>query len=61
MNEELLEFINQDITFCMEECDNEECFRNKNNAKIDWPHSFAYLRNTEYCPLNNSKEQEKTS
>ena len=55
MDKELLEFINQDITFCMEECDNGECFRNKNNARVGCPHSFAYLRNTELCPLNNEE------
>ena len=42
--------MNQDITFCMEDCDNLDCIRNRKQAVISTPHSFAYLRNTEYCP-----------
>ena len=58
MNEQPAE---QNLVFCMEECDREDCSRNRYRAITCQPHSFAYLRNTEYCPLNNLKKQEKTS
>ena len=51
--------MNQDITFCMEDgCNNEECFRHRKHACPGFAHSFAYLGNTEYCPLNKEKEEE---
>ena len=53
-DEKLKEFVEQDITFCMDECDNIKCFRNSKRAITGRPHSFAYLKNTEYC--ENSKE-----
>ena len=54
-DKELKEFIEQDITFCMNDCDNYECFRNKKRAIINRPHSFAYFKNTEYCENFNKK------
>lgn len=54
-DKELKEFIEQDITFCMDDCDNYECFRNKKRAIVNRPHSFAYLKNTEYCENFNKK------
>ncbi len=53
--EELKEFIEQDITFCMDDCDNYECFRNRKRAIVNRPHSFAYFKNTEYCENFNKK------
>ncbi len=53
--------MNKDITFCIEECKNNKCLRNKNNTIIGTIHSYAYLRNTELCPIfNNEKNNEKT-
>lgn len=49
----------EDITFCMDECDNLECFRNRKRASTNRPHSYAFLQNTEYCPKNNIKENDK--
>lgn len=54
----------QETVFCMEDCNNEDCPKNKYRVIICRPHYFAYLKNTEYCPLNklnNLKKQEKTS
>lgn len=45
---------NDDITFCMDECNNYDCFRNRKRAITGRPHSFAYLKNTELC--ENFKE-----
>lgn len=44
--------MSQDITFCMEEdCTNRSCFRHRNHACPGFVHSYAFLRNTELCPL----------
>ena len=44
-----------DITWCVSECDNTECFRNiKNRKRISETHDIftcADLKDTEYCPL----------
>ena len=47
-----------DITFCMNECDDMKCPRNKNRARVGRPHSFAYLKNTECCPNNEKNNLE---
>lgn len=51
----------QDIVFCMEDCDNEDCPKNRYRVIMCRPHNFAYLRNTEYCPLNNIEKMEENS
>ena len=46
----------KDITFCILDCDNMKCFRNKKHIKHpELPHSFAYLENTKDC-LDNRKD-----
>ena len=47
-----------DITFCADKCDDVQCFRHPNNIlHYNIPHSFAYLKDTEYCrkEVNNGK------
>lgn len=52
-------FGSQDITFCMEdECKNVDCFRHKTRTKPGI-HSYAFLRNTEYCPLYVEEEKDE--
>lgn len=47
----MYDFFADDITFCASECDKEECFRHPSNIKQpQYPHSFAGLKGTEYCP-----------
>ena len=41
-----------DITFCIDECQEFRCERNPENIMHpELPHSFAHLQQTEYCPL----------
>lgn len=48
--------MSDDITFCGSDCDNKKCFRHPSNIREPRiPHSFAYLKDTEYC-LRVSKE-----
>ena len=48
--------MSQDITFCGSDCDNKKCFRHPSNIKEPRiPHSFAYLKDTDDCPM---KKQE---
>lgn len=49
-----------DITFCMDECDNVKCFRHASNI-IDnrYPVSMANLRGTTLCKL--SKRDDETA
>lgn len=45
----------EDITFCMSDCNNMKCFRNKKHIKYpEFPHSFAFLEDTENC-MNSRK------
>ena len=51
-----------DITFCQDslnkQCDKIKCFRHwRNILCFDIPHSFAYLKGTEYCPLKKGEEK----
>lgn len=48
--------MSDDITFCMSECDNKECFRHPINI-VDKTisHSYSDLKDTEMCPLNKRK------
>ena len=50
--------MSDDITFCMSECDNKECFRHPSNI-IDRliPHSYSDFKGTEACPMNNKKTE----
>ena len=42
-----------DITFCGSDCNNKKCFRHPSNIREPRiPHSFAYLKDTDDCPLN---------
>lgn len=46
----------EDITFCMSDCENMKCFRNKKHIKHpEFSHSFAFLENTKDC-INNRKD-----
>ena len=41
-----------DITFCIDECQDFSCERNPENIMHpELPHSVAHLQQTEYCPL----------
>ena len=41
-----------DITFCFDDCNTNECPRHPSNIKYkDIPHSFAYCKGTKLCPL----------
>lgn len=44
--------ISDDITFCLNDCLNFDCFRHPCNIKDkSIPHSYAYLKETQYCEL----------
>ena len=46
--------MSDDITFCGSECNNKKCFRHPANiAEPRIPHSFADIKETEYCPMKN--------
>lgn len=46
-----------DITFCGSECKNKKCFRHPSNIKEPRiPHSFAYLKDTDYCPMKKETD-----
>lgn len=48
--------MSDDITFCGSECNNKKCFRHPSNiAEPNIHHSFAYLKDTDMCPM---KKQE---
>lgn len=50
----------EDITYCMSECDDMKCFRNKRHIKLPIPHSFADLEGTECCcKVQNHVENRK--
>ena len=43
-----------DITWCAEECEHLECERNLKNKPSDYRiFSMAYLKDTDFCLLNN--------
>lgn len=45
----------EDITFCMSDCKNMKCFRNKKHIiHHEFPHSFTFLEDTENC-MNSRK------
>lgn len=41
--------MSEDITYCISECNDMKCFRNKRHIKLLIPHSFAFLEWTEDC------------
>ena len=48
--------MSNDITFCAEDCNNRMCFRHPSNiSKV--PHTFAYLKGTEACPMRNQEQR----
>ena len=50
--------MSEDITYCLSECNNMKCFRNKRYIKIPIPHSFAFLEGTEDChKMQNNKSK----
>ena len=49
-----------DITFCATKCNCINCFRHPSNIKNpSIPHSFAYLKDTEDCPMNGKFKENK--
>lgn len=49
-----------DITWCISECDNTDCFRNRANMRIKVGlHSFADFKETDECPVWRVKEAEE--
>lgn len=48
--------MSNDITFCAEDCNNRMCFSHPSNiSKV--PHTFAYLKGTEACPMRNQEQR----
>jgi hypothetical protein len=46
-------FGSDDITWCDSECSATDCSRHPHNIKCKTvPHSYAYFKNTEYCPFS---------
>ena len=44
--------MSDDITFCGSDCKNKKCFRHPSNIQEPRiPHSFAYMKDTEDCPM----------
>ena len=50
-------YTGEDITFCMDDCDNMECIRNKIRPKMKTYNSYAFLKNTDYCPLSSKENK----
>lgn len=50
--------MNEDITYCMSECNDMKCFRNNKHIKLPIPHSYAFLEGTEDCHKIKQKEGE---
>ena len=45
------QYLSDDITFCLNKCDKQDCRRHPNNIRNkNISHSYAYYKNTEYCP-----------
>lgn len=47
--------MNYDYTFCMSECENENCFRHKSKIPTGIPVSMAELKGTPECELVRAK------
>ena len=50
--------MNEDITYCMSECNDMKCFRNNKHIKLPIPHSYAFLEGTEDCHKIKQNEGE---
>lgn len=51
-------WISDDITFYISKCNRKSCFRHPSNIRCPWMlHSFAELKDTEYCDKNTTKEK----
>ena len=46
----------KDICYCGDECDNTECERNKSNITPKAIVTMAFLKGTEYCPLEEEND-----
>ena len=54
MKSVLNDLFEDDITFCMSDCDNTKCFRHESNVRMpQYPHSVAYLFGTDLCERTN--------
>lgn len=49
--------MSEDITYCMNECNDMKCFRNKKHIKLPIPHSFTFLEGTEDCHKMQKKKK----
>lgn len=50
--------MSEDITYCLSECNDMKCFRNKRHIKLPIHHSFAFLEGTEDChKMQNNKSK----
>lgn len=47
-----------DICYCMSECDHTECFRH-NSHSGSGIHTMGLLKNTEYCPLEKGETNDE--
>ena len=54
--------MSDDITFCadsFDDCDKRKCERHKANIRLFWlNHSFAHLKGTKFCELQEENETE---
>lgn len=51
--------MSEDITYCMNKCNDMKCFRNKKHIKLLIPHSFSFLEGTEDCHKMQKKEERR--
>lgn len=50
------EWVTDDITFCMSECDYKKCRRHPSNMRNkNIPHSMALLKDTDLCERDDSE------
>lgn len=50
--------MSEDITYCMNKCNDMKCFRNKKHIKLLIPHSFSFLEGTEDCHKMQKRRKE---
>lgn len=56
----MLDWMHDDITWCLSECDDVKCCRNLKNKRIKTGlFSAAMLKYTEYCPSYDEEKQPK--
>ena len=51
--------MSEDITYCLSECNDMKCFRNKGYIKIPIPHSFAFLDPHSFAFLEGTEDCHK--